>query len=75
MAITPGQAAKKVGLSKPALSKHISNGRLTAQKGEDGAFQIQEAELGRFMASYRRVEPVEAPKGFQPGRGLPRVPA
>lgn len=73
MALTLGQAAKQAGLSKPTLSKHIRNGRLTAKKGEDGVYQIEEAELGRFMSSYRRAEPVEAATGLPPGQGADRT--
>lgn len=60
MAFTLGQAAKRVGVSKPTLSKHIKNGRLSAKKLETGAYAIDEAELGRFMSSYTKPEPTGA---------------
>lgn len=63
MKLTLGQAAKRLGLSKPTLAKHIRNGKLTAEKDAAGWFQIDAAELGRFEAAYRRqpeAEPVKA---------------
>jgi excisionase family DNA binding protein len=60
MQFTLGTAAKRLGISKPTLSKHIRNGRLSARKLESGAFAIDGAELARFEASYQRPEPVEA---------------
>lgn len=68
MGLTLGQAAKQAGLSKPTLSKHIRNGKLTAKKNDDGVFDISEAELGRFIAS-RRVstsEPATPAQGVEP---------
>lgn len=59
MKFTLGQAAKRLGLSKPTVSKHIRNGRLAGVKGADGVFQIDAAELARFEAEYRRVPPVQ----------------
>ena len=56
---TLGQAAKRLGVSKPTLSKHIRLGRLSAAKLESGAFAIDAAELARFEASYRKPVAVE----------------
>ena len=58
MQFTLGGAAKRLGLSKPTVSKHIKNGRLSGVKGADGVYQIDAAELARFEAEYRRVPPV-----------------
>jgi excisionase family DNA binding protein len=44
---TLGEAAKQAGVSKPTLSKAISNGRLSAEKQPDGSYRIQPAELFR----------------------------
>lgn len=44
---TLGEAAKAAGVSKPTLSKAISSGRLSAEKREDGSYQIQAGELFR----------------------------
>lgn len=47
MAYTLGQAAKAVGRNKATLSAAIKKGRISASKGENGAFQIEEEELFR----------------------------
>lgn len=59
MKFTLGGAAKRLGLSKPTVSKHIKNGRLAGVKDEAGVYQIDAAELARFEAEYRRVTPVQ----------------
>jgi len=46
---TLGQAAKATGLSKSWLSKAISSGKISAQKQENGSFQIDPAELHRVF--------------------------
>ena len=51
---TMGQAAKRLGLSKPTVSKHIKEGRLVARHLDDGSYQIDGAELARFEASYAK---------------------
>jgi hypothetical protein len=45
--LTLGQAAKETGLSKTAISRAVKNGRLSAQKNEQGEYQIDPAELFR----------------------------
>jgi hypothetical protein len=56
--ITLGNAAKQLGISKPALSKAISRGHLSAQKREDGSFSIDPAELMRWWEGARhRFQP------------------
>lgn len=69
MKLTLGQAAKRLGLSKPTLSKHIKNGKLAAHKNEEGWFEIDAAELGRFEAAYKRVPVVaeETPAPYVTG--------
>jgi hypothetical protein len=47
MTYTLGEAAKATGMSKAALSRSIKNGRLSAEKQEDGSFKIDPAELHR----------------------------
>ena len=61
MGLTLGQAAKEVGPSKPTLAKHIKNGRLSASKDENGVYDIDESELGRFMASRKSATADPAP--------------
>lgn len=47
MAYTLGEAAKATGKSKATLSKAIKSGRISAIKGDTGAFQIDPSELHR----------------------------
>ena len=47
MSYTLGEAAKATGKSKATISKAIKNGKITAAKGENGAFQIDPSELFR----------------------------
>lgn len=47
---TLGQAAKHTNLTKSALSRAIKQGRLCAAKQDDGSFEIDVAELGRFVS-------------------------
>lgn len=47
MSYTLGQAAKATGLSKPTISEAIKKGRISASKNENGAFEIDPAELHR----------------------------
>jgi hypothetical protein len=61
MGLTLGQAAKAGGLSKPTLAKHIKNGKLSASKDENGVYDIDESELGRFMASRKSTPADPAP--------------
>lgn len=63
---TLGTAAKRLGLSKPTVSKHIKEGRLAAVKLDDGSYQIDAAELARFEASYKKRK-VGRPPGPTPG--------
>jgi hypothetical protein len=44
---TLGEAARASGKSKPTIAKAIRTGRLSAARGEDGTYQIDEAELHR----------------------------
>jgi uncharacterized protein YaiL (DUF2058 family) len=57
MKFTLGGAAKRLGLSKPTVGKHIKNGRLAGTKNSAGIYEIDAAELARFEAEYRRVPP------------------
>ena len=58
--LTLGQASKMVGISKPTISKAISNGKITAQKVE-GIFQIEVSELLRVYPAVTETkdEPVK----------------
>jgi excisionase family DNA binding protein len=59
--LTLGQASKMVGISKPTISKAISNGRISANK-VDGVFQIEISELLRVypaVSATKASEPVK----------------
>ena len=58
---TLGTAAKRLGLSKPTVSKFIKRGDIAAVKRDDGSYAIAGAELARFEASYRRQPVAEGP--------------
>lgn len=73
MYLTLGQAAKQSGIGKATLSRYIKNGKISAQKQEDGSYRIDAAELDRVRDIMRpRAEqtteqittPME-PKGLQ----------
>lgn len=46
---TLGEAAKHSGFSKSTLSRAIKSGKLTADRQEDGSFQINAGELQRWI--------------------------
>ena len=47
MVYTLGEASKATGRSKSTISKAIKSGRISAKKGETGAFAIDPSELHR----------------------------
>lgn len=53
---TLGQAAKRLGLSKPTVSKYLKSGQISGQKLPDGSYRIDGAELARFESNYRKPE-------------------
>lgn len=58
--LTAGQAAKRVGVSKPTISRAISEGRLSAMRRQDGSFGIDVSELLRWKEAYgHRHTPLE----------------
>ena len=54
--LTLGQAAKEVGKSKTAIANAIKEGRLSANRLENGQYQIDPAELFRVYQSINRQE-------------------
>ena len=63
MKLTAGQAAKAVGVSTATITRAIKRGRISAAKDEDGAWQIEPAELHR---TFPPVEPqVDTQSGMQ----------
>ena len=57
MYLTLGQAAKQSGIGKATLSRYIKQGKLAAQKQEDGSYRIDASELDRVQSIMR--PPVE----------------
>lgn len=47
MGVTLGQAAKLASVSKSTLTRAIKSGRLSAQRRDDGGYEIDVAELAR----------------------------
>lgn len=54
---TLGQAAKEVGCSKATISRAIKNGKLSASKNDDNTYNINAAELQRWLDSNGHVTP------------------
>jgi len=65
MVYTLGEAAKATGKSKATISKAIKCGRISAIKGEAGAFQIDPAELHRVYPPTVSNEQSETPAQHQ----------
>ena len=69
MYLTLNQAAKECGRSAGTLSKAVKNGRLSvAEKGDDGSFKIDPAELFRVFPRPKETlenEQLETPKETQ----------
>ena len=53
MQVTLGQAAKQLGIGKATLSRYIKQGKLSAQKQEDGSYRIDVSELDRVRSIMR----------------------
>jgi hypothetical protein len=52
MAYTLGQAAHAAGVSKTTLRRAIDKGRLSANRREDGSYEIDPAELHRVFPNH-----------------------
>ena len=50
MPLTLGKAALKAGVSKPTMSSWLKSGKVSGRKNDDGIYEIDEAELDRFLA-------------------------
>ena len=59
---TLGEAAKATGKSKATISKAIKSGRISAKKGETGAFAIDPSELHRVYPPTVEGEREETPR-------------
>jgi hypothetical protein len=62
MVYTLGEAAKATGKSKATISKAIKSGRISAKKGDTGAFAIDPSELHRVYPLTVEDEQKETPK-------------
>ena len=62
MAYTRGEAAKATGKSKATISKAIKNGKISAVKGENGAYKIEPSELFRVYDANSSPEQKETPE-------------
>ncbi|MBM1558802.1 helix-turn-helix domain-containing protein, partial [Sulfitobacter mediterraneus] len=62
MAYTLGEAAKATGKSKATISKAIKNGKISASKGENGAYKIDPSELFRVYEPNGKTEQDETPQ-------------
>lgn len=62
MVYTLGEAAKATGKSKATISKAIKSGRISAIKGETGAFAIDPSELHRVYPLMVEGKQEETPK-------------
>lgn len=62
MVYTLGEAAKATGKSKATISKAIKSGRISASKGDNGAFSIDPSELHRVYPIPAHNEQEETPK-------------
>lgn len=59
---TLGTAAKATGKAKATISKALKSGRISGQKGDDGVFRIDPAELHRVYPPISESEHKETPK-------------
>jgi excisionase family DNA binding protein len=50
MSYSIGEAAKAVGVSKSTLSRAIKNGRISANRLDDGSYSIEPVELHRIYS-------------------------
>lgn len=61
---TMGQAAKRLNLSKPTISKYLKAGRISGrqiQLGKTVSYEIDGAELARFEAEYNKPSQGQRP--------------
>jgi hypothetical protein len=57
MKFSLGQAAKETGLDKSTISRAIKSGRLSAQRKDGGAYEIDPAELFRVFSPASKAQP------------------
>jgi predicted site-specific integrase-resolvase len=49
MKLTLGQAAKHTGINKATLSRYLKQGKISAEKQQDGSYRIDPSELDRLQ--------------------------
>lgn len=62
MSYTLGEAAKATGKSKATISKAIKSGKISAIKGENGAYKIEPSELFRVYEPNSTTEQNQTPE-------------
>jgi excisionase family DNA binding protein len=75
--LTLSEAARAYGVSKGTISKALSSGRLSGSRHEDGSWEIDPAELARWMETVSKPrmraagqprKPYLEPSGNSPSR-------
>lgn len=64
MALSVGEAAKAVGMTRQAIQAAIKKGTISATKGEKGAWQVDPAELFRVYQPVVRHDPPTESEDF-----------
>jgi len=60
-AVTAGELSRLAGVSTMTISYHIQRGTIRAERQADGSYQIDDDEVARVLASYRRTPAPERP--------------
>ena len=70
MQYTAGQAAKAVGKNIATITRAIKSGKISASKGDDGAWRIEPAELHRvFTVAAQELQNSEMQRDATPEQG------
>ncbi len=70
MQYTAGQAAKAVGKNIATITRAIKAGKISASKGDDGAWRIEPAELHRvFTVAAQELQNSEMQRDATPEQG------
>lgn len=70
MQYTAGQAAKAVGKNIATITRAIKSGKISAFKGDDGAWRIEPAELHRvFTVAAQELQNSEMQRDATPEQG------
>ena len=66
MPFSMSKAAKVAGVSKTTMHKWVKSGKLSATKGSDGTYSIDESELERVTSARKQVTPPPVTKDVNP---------